>query len=186
VWEESEQRYAAASLTAPSVPMTAFTEEAREAVVLARARAHARGEDRVGTEHLLLGLLDVSEGLAASVLGSVGVTVDAVGDHVLRMGAPSEPVGVVEDVTVTPRSRKVLELALREAIVLGFSAAGTEHVLLALVREDECVAAGILRQMVTDADPEIRNAVIRVLADAYPDTLRTQPVPFQATPRNSS
>jgi ATP-dependent Clp protease ATP-binding subunit ClpC len=186
VWEESEQRYAVASLTAPSVPMTAFTEEAREAVVLARECAHARGDERVGTEHLLIGLLDVEEGLAASVLGSLGVTVDEVRDHVLRMGAPTEPMGVAEDVTVTPRSRKVLELALREAIVLGFSAAGTEHILLALLREDECVAAGILRQLVPGADPEIRNAVIRVLADAYPDTLRTQPVPFRATPRNPS
>jgi ATP-dependent Clp protease ATP-binding subunit ClpC len=167
VWEESVQRYAVASLTAPSVPIAAFTEEAGEAVALARAHAHARGDDRVGTEHLLLGLLDVKEGLAALVLGSLGVTVDAVRDHVLHMGAPSEPVGVVEEVTVTPRSRKVLELALGEAIVLGFSAAGTEHVLLALVREDECVAAGILRQLVPDADPEIRNAVIRALSDAY-------------------
>jgi ATP-dependent Clp protease ATP-binding subunit ClpC len=184
VWEESERRYAVASLTAPSVPITAFTEEAREAVVLARAHAHARGKDRVGTEHLLLGLLDVSEGIAASVLGALGVTIDAVRADMLRMGASSEPAGAVEDVTVTPRSRRVLELALREAIVLGFSAAGTEHILLALVREDECVAAGILRQLVPDADPEIRNAVIRVLADTYPNTLRTQPVPFQATPRN--
>lgn len=186
MWEEREQRYGVASLTAPSVPIMAFTEEAREAVVLARAHAHARGDDRVGTEHLLLGLLDVSEGLAASVLGSLGVTVDAVRDDMLRMGESSEPAGAVEDVTVTPRSRKVLELALREAIVLGFGAAGTEHILLALVSEDECVAAGILRRLVLDADPEIRNAVIRMLADTYPDTLRTQPVPFQATPRNVS
>jgi hypothetical protein len=186
VWEESEQRYTVASLTAPSVPITAFTGEAREAVVLARAHAHARGEDRVGTEHLLLGLLDVIEGFAASALGSLGVTLDAVRDDMLRMGASSQPAAAVEDVTVTPRSRKVLELVLREAIVLGFSAADTEHILLALVSEDECVAAGILRHRVPNANPEIRNAVIRVLAATYPDMLRTERVPFQAIPRNVS
>ena len=99
MWEESEQRYTVASMTAPSVPITAFTEEAREAVVLARAHAHARGEDRVGTEHLLLGLLDVSEDIAASVLGALGVTVDAVRADMLRMGASSEPaVGGVDAV----------------------------------------------------------------------------------------
>jgi hypothetical protein len=102
------------------------------------------------------------------------------------MGACGEPEGAAERISVAPRSRKVLELALREAIVLGFSAAGTEHMLLPLIREDECVAAGILRHLVPDADPEIRNAVIRALSDTHPHTLRTEPVPFQATPRNVS
>jgi ATP-dependent Clp protease ATP-binding subunit ClpC len=164
--------------------MTAFTEEAREAVVLSRTQAREFGQDRVGTEHLLLGLLDVMEGLAARVLGSLDVTAEAVRNQVLQMGAPGKRAGPAEDITVVPRSRKVLELALREAIILDFSAAGMEHILLAISREAECVAAGILRRLVSAADHEIRNAVIRALSDTHPQTLRTQPVPFQATPRN--
>jgi ATP-dependent Clp protease ATP-binding subunit ClpC len=121
--------------------------------VLARAHAHGLGQDGLGTEHLLLGLLGVKEGLAAWVLGSFNVAAQPVRDQVLQMGGCGEPEDAAEDISVTPRSHKVLELALREAIILGFSVAGTEHILLALVREDECVAAGILRDFVPDADP---------------------------------
>jgi hypothetical protein len=111
------------------------------------------------------------------VLGSFDLTAEVVRDRVLAMGGCGTPRGDAEDIRVAPRSRKVLELALREAIVLGFSAAGTEHILLALIREHECVAAGILRALVPDADREIRNAVIRTLSDTQPHMLRTQPVP---------
>lgn len=152
MWEDSEQRYSIASLAAPSVPITAFTETAREAIVLARAEAHGLGQDRLGTEHLLLGLLGVEDGLAARVLGSFDATADMVRDHVPAMGGCARQGGAAEDISVAPRSRKVLEFALRGAIVLGFSAAGTEEILLALIREHECVAAGILRALVPDAD----------------------------------
>lgn len=183
VREDSAKRYSIASLAAPSVPIAAFTETAREAVVLAQAEAHGLDQDYLGTEHLLLGLLGVEEGLAHRVLRSFDVTAEVVRVRVLAMGAPGRPTSAAKDITVAPRSRKVLKHALREAIVLGFSAAGTEHMLLALIREHECVAAGILRALVPDADPEIRNAVIRTLSDTQPHMLRTQAVPFQATPR---
>jgi ATP-dependent Clp protease ATP-binding subunit ClpC len=109
-------------------------------------------EHRLGTEHLLLGLLCVEDGLAARVLGSFDATADMVRDHVPAMGGCARQGGAAEDISVAPRSRKVLEFALRGAIVLGFSAAGTEEILLALIREHECVAAGILRALVPDAD----------------------------------
>ena len=181
--EDSAKRYAAACLTAPSVPFTAFTEPAREAVVLARGEAHALGESGVGTEHLLLGLLQANESLAAAVLFSLKVTSESVLERVARMGQTDPPAVAAEEILVIPRSRKVLECALREAIVLGFSAAGTEHLLLALSAEQECVAAGILRELVTDGELGVRNAVIQALSDTYPETLRTNPVPFQKTPR---
>lgn len=173
-------------MTAPSVPFTAFTEAARQAVVLARGDAYALGHERLGTEHLLLGLLGVQEGLAAQVLSSFAVTPEVVRDRLVRMGQPDAPVVAVEEITVIPRSRKVLEVALREAIVLGFSAVETEHILLAILDEDECVAAGVLRELVTEADPEIRSAVIRSLSRTHPHVLRSRPVPFQATPRSTS
>jgi ATP-dependent Clp protease ATP-binding subunit ClpC len=184
VWEDSEQRYSIAGVTASSVPITAFTETAREAIVLARGEAHRSGQDRVGTEHLLLGLLGVKTSVVHRVLGSLNVTVELVCDQVLAMGTPGPAGGPTEDITVSPRSRRVLDLALREAIVLGFSAVGPEHILLALIREHECVAAGILRALVPGADPEIRNAVIRALSETQPQMLRTRAVPFQATPRD--
>jgi ATP-dependent Clp protease ATP-binding subunit ClpC len=186
VLKDSERRYSIASRAAPSVPITAFTEQAREAVVLAQAAANVLDQDGLSTEHLLLGLLSVKDGLASRVLGSFDVTAELVRNQLLAMGTASTPRGAVEDITVTPRARRVLELALREAIVLGFSAAGTEHILLALIREHECVAAGILRAFVPNAAPEIRYAVIRALSDTQPHMLRTQAVPFQATPRSVS
>lgn len=80
MWEESAERYSIASMTAPSVPFTAFTEAARQAVVLARGDAYALGQERLGTEHLLLGLLGVQDGLAAQVLSSFDVTPEVVRD----------------------------------------------------------------------------------------------------------
>jgi hypothetical protein len=138
-----------------------FTERARHVVVLAQEEAGALRHNYVGTEHLLLGLLREDEGLAARVLESLGLTAERVRGHVVRILGSGEEV-TAGQIPFTPRTKKVLDLALREALSLGHNHIGTEHILLGLVRENEGVAARILLDF--DADPErIRNEVIRML-----------------------
>jgi Clp amino terminal domain, pathogenicity island component len=142
-----------------------FTEHARQVVVLGQEEARGLKHNYIGTEHILLGLLREEKGLAARVLESFDVTLERVRDQIVRI------VGCGEEATegqipFTPRAKKVLELALREALSLGQMSVGSEHILLGLVREGEGVAARVLHDL--DADPEkIRNEVIRRLpADA--------------------
>jgi ATP-dependent Clp protease ATP-binding subunit ClpC len=117
-----------------------FTERARQVVVLAQDEARTLKHNYIGTEHILLGLLREEEGLAARVLRSLDITVEEVRAQVARIiGQGDEPPDA--NVPFTPRAKKVLELALREALSLGDNYIGTEHILLALVRENEGVAA---------------------------------------------
>ena len=139
-----------------------FTERARQVVVLAQEEARALKHNYIGTEHLLLGLLREEEGVAARVLDGLEVSVEEVRAAVVRIVGSGEesPQG---QIPFTPRAKKVLELALREALSLGHNYIGTEHILLGLVREDEGVAARILLDL--DAEPEkIRNEVMRTLS----------------------
>src|SRR5450756_632194 len=139
-----------------------FTERARQVVVLAQEEARALKHNYIGTEHLLLGLLREEEGVAARVLDGLEVSVEEVRAAVVRIVGSGEesPQG---QIPFTPRAKKVLELALREALSLGHNYIGTEHILLGLVREDEGVAARILLDL--DAEPEkIRGEVMRTLS----------------------
>ncbi|MGH2844115.1 MAG: Clp protease N-terminal domain-containing protein, partial [Solirubrobacteraceae bacterium] len=139
-----------------------FTERARQVVVLAQEEARTLKHNYIGTEHILLGLLREEEGLAARVLESLEITVDRVRAQVVRIVGSGEEV-TSGQIPFTPRAKKVLELALREALSLGHNYIGTEHILLGLVRENEGVAARILLDF--DADSEkIRNEVIRMLS----------------------
>ncbi|MBE0527770.1 MAG: AAA family ATPase, partial [Thermoleophilia bacterium] len=139
-----------------------FTERARQVVVLAQEEARSLKHNYIGTEHLLLGLLREEEGVAARVLDGLEVSVEEVRAAVVRIVGSGEesPQG---QIPFTPRAKKVLELALREALSLGHNYIGTEHILLGLVREDEGVAARILLDL--DAEPEkIRGEVMRTLS----------------------
>src|SRR4030081_3123857 len=139
-----------------------FTERARQVVVLAQDEARTLKHNYIGTEHILLGLLREEEGLAARVLESLDITVERVRAQVVRIVGSGEEV-TSGQIPFTPRAKKVLELALREALSLGHNYIGTEHILLGLVRENEGVAARIL--LAFDADSEkIRNEVIRMLS----------------------
>jgi ATP-dependent Clp protease ATP-binding subunit ClpA len=143
-----------------------FTERARHVVVLAQEEARELGHGYIGTEHVLLGLLREQEGLAARVLESLDITVEGVRSQVVRIVASGEEVSSGQ-IPFTPRAKKVLELALREALALGHNFIGTEHILLGLVRENEGVAARVLRDFDADSDT-IRNAVIRALSGSRP------------------
>jgi ATP-dependent Clp protease ATP-binding subunit ClpC len=140
-----------------------FTERARQVVVLAQDEARALGHNYIGTEHILLGLLREEEGLAARVLESLDITVEEVRAQVQRLGGQGDEEIVTGQIPFTPRAKKVLELALREALSLKHSYIGSEHILLGLVRENEGVAARILLSFEADAE-RIRNETIRMLS----------------------
>src|ERR671911_26606 len=124
-----------------------FTERARQVVVLAQEEARTLKHNYIGTEHILLGLLREEEGLAARVLESLDITVERVRAQVVRIVGSGEEV-TSGQIPFTPRAKKVLELALREALSLGHNYIGTERILLDF-----------------DADSEkIRNEVIRMLS----------------------
>lgn len=138
-----------------------LTDRARRAVVLAQDEASMLGHNYVGTEHLLLGLVHEGEGVAAEALESLGISLPAVRQQVegiIGRGqqAPSE------HIPFTPRAKKVLELARREARALGHNYIGTEHVLLGLLREGDGVAAQVLVMLGADLN-HVRQRVIQLL-----------------------
>src|SRR5215207_3199974 len=138
-----------------------FTERARKVVVLAQDEARHFNHNYIGTEHLLLGLLREDEGVAAQALYSLNVALDEVREQVESIVGYGEE-GTGAQAPFTPRSKKVLELALREALQLGHNYIGTEHILLGLVRESEGVAARVLSNL--DVDPDkVRREVVRRL-----------------------
>jgi ATP-dependent Clp protease ATP-binding subunit ClpA len=139
-----------------------FSERARQVVVLAQDEARGLKHNYIGTEHILLGLLREEEGLAARLLELLDITVEEVRAQVVLIIGEGDEV-TTGQIPFTPRAKKVLELALREALSLGHNYIGTEHVLLGLVRVDEGVAARILLDFNADAE-KIRNEIIRMLS----------------------
>ncbi|MFN7133300.1 MAG: ATP-dependent Clp protease ATP-binding subunit, partial [Myxococcales bacterium] len=139
-----------------------FTERARQVIVLAQDEARTLKHNYIGTEHVLLGLLREEQGLAARALEGLDITVERVRAQVVRIVGSGEEV-TTGQIPFTPRAKKVLELALREALSLGHNYIGTEHLLLGLVRENEGVAARILLDFDADAE-KIRGEVIRMLS----------------------
>jgi hypothetical protein len=138
-----------------------FNDRARQVVVLAQEEARILKHNYIGTEHILLGLLREEKGIAARVLESLDITIERVRAEVVRVVGSGEE-GTSGAIPFTPRAKKVLELALREALSLAHNYIGTEHLLLGLVRENEGVAARILVDF--DADDEtIRQEVLRTL-----------------------
>ncbi len=110
-----------------------FTDQARRVLVLAQEEAGLLGHNLIGTEHILLGLVLEDEGVAAKALQSLGVSLEATREKVEQMSGPAG-LPANESPPFTPRAKKVLEQALREAIILGHKHIGTEHILLGLAR----------------------------------------------------
>jgi hypothetical protein len=138
-----------------------FTDRARRVVVLAQEEARMLGHNWVGTEHILLGLIHEGEGVAAKALELLGISLDAVRQRV------EEIIGQGQDapsghIPFTPRTKKVLELALRESQQLGHNYIGTEHILLGLIREGDGVAAQVLVKLGADLN-RVRQQVLQLL-----------------------
>ncbi len=134
-----------------------FTERTRKVVVAAQEEARRMEHNYIGTEHLLLGLLREDEGVAARALGSLNVTLDEVREQVESIVGYGEE-GTGGQAPFTPRSKKVLELALREALRLGCDYVGTEHILHGLIAESDIVAVGTLSNLGIDPG-EVRREV---------------------------
>ena len=138
-----------------------FTERARKVLVLAQEEARHFNHNYIDTEHLLLGLLREDEGVAARALAALGVTIDEVRERVESIvGYGRQDPG--PQAPFTPRSKKVLELALREAMRLEHNYIGTEHILLGLVRESEGVAVRVITDLGAGPD-DVRREVVRML-----------------------
>jgi ATP-dependent Clp protease ATP-binding subunit ClpA len=141
-----------------------FTGRARRSIVLAQEEARNLQHNYIGTEHILLGLLNEGQGVGARALAQSGVTLDNVRQEVtdtIGLGQ-SAPAG---HIPFTPRAKKVLELALREALALHHNYIGTEHILLGLIREGDGVAVQILKK---HADPaQFRATILDILGATY-------------------
>ncbi|HEV8276795.1 MAG TPA: Clp protease N-terminal domain-containing protein [Streptosporangiaceae bacterium] len=138
-----------------------FTDRARRVVVLAQEEARMLNHNYLGTEHLLLGLVHEGEGVAARALESLGISLGAVRQQVEEIiGQGQQP--PAGHVPFTPRAKKVIELARREASDLGHNYIGTEHLLLGLVREGEGVAAQVLVKLGADL-AGVRQQVVELL-----------------------
>src|SRR5690606_3231241 len=118
-----------------------FTDQARRTVVLAREAALTLDHDHIGTEHLLLGLLQTGQGLATTTLHALGVTADDARKLICLATGAAHPAPAHDSLTFTPRAKRVLEHALREAQRLGQGYIGAEHILLGLLWEDKSMAA---------------------------------------------
>jgi len=139
-----------------------FTDRARRVVVLAEEEARLLRHNAVGPEHLLLGLLHEGEGVAARALESLGINREAVRQRVEQLiGEGQQAPG--GHILFTPRAKKVLELSLREAMALGHNYVGTEHILLAMLREGDSVAAQALTGLGI-GHAQVRERVLGLLA----------------------
>ncbi|HWJ66344.1 MAG TPA: ATP-dependent Clp protease ATP-binding subunit [Nocardioides sp.] len=139
-----------------------FTDRARRVVVLAQEEARMLNHNYIGTEHILLGLIHEGEGVAAKALESLGISLEGVRQQVEEIIGQGQqaPSG---HIPFTPRAKKVLELSLREALQLGHTYIGPEHILLGLVRDSEGVAARILARLGAELN-RVRQQVIQLLS----------------------
>ena len=152
-----------------SEPMSNFTPRAQQVLALARKEADRFHHNYVGTEHLLLGLINLGQGVAVNVLQKMGLDLDSVRqavDEQVGLGPEAKPSG---NVPYTPRVKKVLALAGKEAKGLNHSYVGTEHILLGLLREGEGVAARVLKSLDVDVE-RCRNEILSELDPNFSST----------------
>jgi ATP-dependent Clp protease ATP-binding subunit ClpA len=140
-----------------------FTDQARRVVNLAQEEARMLRHNRVGTEHLLLGLIQVDDGIAAASLEALGISRAAVREQVeeiIGTGRWAPPVNIPYE----PQAKRVLDMSLREALALGHHTIGTEHILLGLIREGESPAARVLASLGAELSL-VRQQVLELLED---------------------
>jgi ATP-dependent Clp protease ATP-binding subunit ClpA len=138
-----------------------FTDRARQVVVLAEEEARMLSHNYIGTEHILLGLIHEGEGVAAKALESLGISLDVARQQVEEIIGRGQQ-AASDGIPFTPRAKKVFELSLRESLQLGHQYVGTEHILLALIREGDGAAAQVLVKLGTDLN-RVRQQVIQLL-----------------------
>jgi ATP-dependent Clp protease ATP-binding subunit ClpC len=142
--------------------MNNFTPRAQQVLALARKEADRFNHNYVGTEHLLLGLIKLGQGVAVNVLQKLGLDLETVRQEVEKQVGSGPENKMTGNIPYTPRVKKVLALAGKEAKALQHSYVGTEHILLGLLREGEGVAARVLKSLEVDLD-RTRNEVLKEL-----------------------
>src|SRR5271165_4513029 len=143
-------------------PMNNFTPRAQQVLALARKEADRFHHNYVGTEHILLGLIKLGQGVAVSVLQKMGLDLETVRAAVEKQVGTGQEAKAQGSIPYTPRVKKVLALAGKEAKALNHSYVGTEHILLGLLREGEGVAARVLKSLDVDIE-RTRNEILREL-----------------------
>ncbi|MEJ7839018.1 MAG: ATP-dependent Clp protease ATP-binding subunit [Thermomicrobiales bacterium] len=141
-----------------------FTDRARQVLKLAQEEAQRFNHNYIGTEHLLLGLVREGDGVAAKVLGNMGVQLPKVRSAVEFIIGRGESM-IMGEIGLTPRAKKVIELAVDEARRLNHHYIGTEHLLLGLVREGEGIAAGVLESLGVNLE-KVRTQVMQVVSQS--------------------
>jgi ATP-dependent Clp protease ATP-binding subunit ClpC len=154
-----------------------FTERARKVLALAQEEARRFNHNYIGTEHILLGLVREEEGMAAKILSNLGIglnKVRAAVEFIIGRGEGSTQ----NEVGLTPRAKRVIELAVDEARLLGHQYIGTEHILLGLLREGEGVAAGVLESLGVSVE-RVHSELNRTLSQSthHPGTRPTTKTP---------
>ncbi|MES2708643.1 MAG: ATP-dependent Clp protease ATP-binding subunit [Verrucomicrobiota bacterium] len=142
--------------------MNNFTPRAQQVLALARKEADRFNHNYVGTEHLLLGLIKLGQGVAVNVLQKMGLELENVRMEVEKQVGSGQEQKMVGNIPYTPRVKKVLALASKEARALNHSYVGTEHILLGLLREGEGVAAQVLKNLEIDIE-RTRNEILKEL-----------------------
>ena len=145
--------------------MNNFTPRAQQVLALARKEADRFNHNYVGTEHLLLGLIKLGQGVAVSVLERMGLDLESVRMEVEKQVGTGPDQKVSGNIPYTPRVKKVLALANKEAKALNHSYVGTEHILLGLLREGEGVAARVLQTL----DVDIQRTRNEILSEIDPN-----------------
>src|SRR6187401_873940 len=142
--------------------MNNFTPRPQQVLALARKEAERFNHNFVGTEHLLLGLIKLGQGVAVNVLQKMGLQLETVRMEVERQVGTGLDQKLMGNIPYTPRVRKVLALASKEATALNHTYVGTEHILLGLLREGEGVAAHVLKSLEVDIE-KTRNEILKEL-----------------------
>ncbi|MEW6534015.1 MAG: ATP-dependent Clp protease ATP-binding subunit [Candidatus Auribacterota bacterium] len=152
-----------------------FTNRAKQVIILARKEADRFNHNYIGTEHLLLGLIKLGQGVAVDVLRSMGVDFETIRMEVEKAVGTGPENKAVGDVPLTLRAKKVIELAVEEAKNLNHTYIGTEHLLLGLLQEGEGVAARILKNLDVDIE-KARNEIRRELESGLAKPVEESPI----------
>ena len=154
-------------------PFERFTERAKKVLTLAQEEAERSHHSYIGTEHLLLGLLREGEGLAAKVLGNLGVEIGKVRQTIESVLGRNERI-IIQQIIPTSRVKKVIEISFEEARRMGHNYVGTEHLLLGLLIEGEGIAAHVLEDLGANLE-KVRAEIERLLHDSA--TEESEPAP---------
>jgi len=150
-------------------PFDRFNDRAKRVLALAQDEAIRFNHNYIGVEHLLLGLVREGEGVAARVLNSLGVELSRARTSVEFIIGRGDATASPSEITLSPRTKRVIELAIDEARKLGHSHVGTEHLLLGVVREGQGVASGVLESLGVGLE-KVRHQVIATLGQQHPET----------------